>query len=140
LVDSLITKQVDDILLKYYGCPITKLNIYETGEYISFWLPATYSVLDEMCETEFNDFDKSCFDPPEFLKDAFSEIPINAQIFMYQHDPKKIISYQNIKQMFIKLILPQQYAFRPSYEKLYIPDHIKAISLPYFGRPIYLKN
>lgn len=140
LVDSLITKQVDDILLKYYGCPVTKLNIYETGEYISFWLPATYSVLDEMCETEFNNFNKCCFDPPDFLKDAFSEIPINAQVFMYQHDPRKIISYQNIKQMFIKLILPQQYAFRPSYEKLYIPDHIKAISLPYFGRPIYWEN
>ncbi len=140
LVDSLITRQVDDILLKYYGCPVTKLNIYETGESISFWLPATYSILDKKCEKEFNNFDKSCFNPPDFFKDVFSDIPINAQIFIYQHDPRKIISYQNIKKMFIKLVLPQLYVFRPSYEKLYIPDHIKAISLPYFGRPIYLKN
>lgn len=133
-VAALICKQIDDLVKEYYGCAVTKLNLYETGEHVSFWLPSDYPLLDSAYLEEFKKFDKSCFVPHEFLVEELEDLPDNAEIFLYQHKPQKIVSFDCMKRVFIQLVIPQLFAFRPVSERLYIPDYIKRISLPYFGR------
>lgn len=134
---ALIFGQIDNLVKEYYGCSVTKLNLHETGGHISFWLPENYLFLDSAYLEEFENFDKQCFTPPDFLLDVLKDIPDNARIFLYQHKPQKIISYKCMREMFIRLVIPQLFAFRPPSERLYIPDHIKGITLPYFGRPLF---
>lgn len=135
---ALIFGQIDALAKKYYGGTATKLNMYDAGGYVSFWLPADYTFLDEACAEEFKNFDKSAFTFPDILEAELAEIPENARIFLYQSQPRKIISYENMKRMFIRLIIPQLLTLRPAFERLYIPDHVTKISLPYFGRPLHI--
>ena len=124
-------EQLDVLVAKYYGCPVTKIDLREAGGSVSFWLPGNYEFLDSVYSAEFGKFDKHCNSSPYCYP-----VQKNAEIFLYQHDPQKIMPFENMRQMFIKLILPQLFAVRPEFERLYIPDHISAITLPINGRTL----
>lgn len=57
---------------------------------------------------------------------------------MYQSKPQKIISYDNIKKIFLELILPQQFLFRQDGFRVFIPDFLTTMTLTYYGRNHYV--
>jgi hypothetical protein len=128
---------VNDLVSKYYGCRVTKLNLGEGDGMTRFWLPENYNFLEKEYQAEFLAFDKSYLEMPAIFRDYCEKITDNSQIFLHQHKPKKIMPYDTMKKMFVELILPQHFAFRRIGEKIYIPDYIDKISLPIFGRTMY---
>ena len=134
---ALIWGHINDWVTKYYGCKITKLTIGEGKAMSKFWLPENYIFLEKNYINEFSTIDKDCFEKPEMLKDYYENIPDNAKIFLYQHKPQRIMTYETMKRMFIELILPQLFAFRRVTDRVYIPDYIDKISLPVFGQRMF---
>lgn len=129
--------QVDALMAQHYGCPVTKLDIHDSNGFTSFWLPADYEFLTDACRAEFERFEKPPIELPEMLRGLEDRVGENAQIFLYQHQPRKILPYENLKKMFLELILPQLFVFRQAHERICIPDHIHAITPPFLGRHLY---
>lgn len=134
---QLIYGYVNDWVAQYYGCRATKLLLGEGNYMMRFWLPENYEFLDDDYNAEFQEFDKTCLALPPIIREDCEKIPDNAQIFLYQHKPNKIMPYETMKKMFVELVLPQQFAFRRPGDRMFIPDYIDKISLPFFGREIY---
>ena len=134
---QLIFGYVNDWVKRYYGCPVTKLNLGEGEAVARFWLPENYSFLDDEYQLEFSAFDKSCYEPHKMIRNYCDELPDNAKIFLYQHNPQKIMSYETMKKLFVELVLPQHFAFRRFAGRVYIPDYIDKICFPVFGREIF---
>lgn len=134
---ALVFGQVDELMAQYYGCPVTKLNIRDSNGSAAFWLPANYEFLTDACRAEFERFEKPPIHLPEMFRGLEDRVGKNAQIFLYQHRPQKILPYENLKKMFLELILPQLFVFRHAHERICIPDHIRAITPPFLGRHLY---
>jgi hypothetical protein len=134
---ALIQGHAMDWIKKYYDCRITKLRVYEGDSFTRFWLPEKYIFLEERYEKEFLLFDRSSYKPPKFLQSYFDGLCDNTKIFFYQCHPQKILPYENLKRMFIELILPQHFAFRSVSERIYIPDYISKITLPVFDSNLF---
>ena len=130
---------VNDWVAKYYGCRVTKLHLGEANlsSKWRFWLPDNYFFLDSVYQEEFAIFDKSCYEVPKILRKYLESLSDNAEIFLYQHTPQRIMPYETMKKMFIDLFLPQQFAFRRKTDRVYIPDYIDKICLPFFGRELF---
>lgn len=137
---AIISGKVESFATEYYGCKVTKLYISDEQEYIPFWLPENFDFLDAQYVDAFSRFDKTKRPVCELFEDTFMELPDNAQIFLYQHQPSYIMPYQNMKEIFIRFYLPQLYAFRTGSERIMIPDYLTSITLPYFGRVLYVKK
>jgi hypothetical protein len=135
---AIIDGYVSGWLRKYYKCRIEKLRIYDEMGFTRFWLPEKYEFLDVIGQNEFNAFDMSCYSPPKMLESYFLELADNAKIFIYQHKPQKILPYENLKNMFIDLILPQHFAFRRVSDRIYIPDYVVKMCLTVFGSKVFL--
>jgi hypothetical protein len=135
---ALINGYVDGWLSKYYDCRLTKLRIYDENGFTRFWLPECYEFLDEGYRKEFSSFDKICYEPYKMLQSYFNELADNAKIFIYQHKPQKIMPYENMKKMFIDLVLPQHFAFRYKSDRIYTPDYVTKICLCVFGNNLIL--
>jgi hypothetical protein len=134
---ALIWGYVGELMCKYYGCRVTKLHINEGDNFTRLWLPENYSYLEERYQKEFQSFNKSSYSPPKTIKPYLDSLCDNAKIFIYQCRPQKIMTYDNMKKMFIDLILPQHFAFRRVSDMIYIPDYLTKVGLPIFGKTIY---
>jgi hypothetical protein len=135
---ALVLGYVNDWIAKYYDCRVTKLHLYEGTNFTRFWLPENYTFLDNNGQNEFSAFNKRCYEIPKTLQSYYENLPDNAKMFFYQHRPQKIMPYDNMKKMFIDLILPQHFAFRYMHDIIYIPDYVTQISLPVFGTTQYI--
>jgi hypothetical protein len=62
----------------------------------------------------------------------------NVKILMYQSCPSKIISYRAMREMFVKFILPQQFLFSKSEERIYLPDYLQNFGFSVGGRTHYV--
>lgn len=137
---AIIAGKVEALTAQYYGCKVTKLYISDGQEHMPFWLPESYEFLDAPYLDAFSQFDKTKRPVSALFEDTFAELPDNVQIFLYQHQLPYIMPYQNMKEIFIRFYLPQLYAFRTGAERILIPDYLTSITLPYFGRVLYIKE
>jgi len=137
---SIINGEVERVIKEYYGCNVTKLFLSDGQEQIPFWLPETYSFLEQRYLEAFARFDKSVRTQIELFEDIFADLPDNAQVFLYQHRPEYLMPYDNMRELFIRFYLPQLYAFRIGTERMMIPDYLTSLSLPYFGRVLYISE
>jgi len=131
---------VGNLLSDYYNTNVTKISINDSAIPSRFFLPDNYEFLDNNCKVEFDEFlkTKRHLTQPTVFYDYFDSVFDNAMIFRYQSHPQKIISYENLKKMFIDLILPQQFLFRELGLRSYIPDYVKIMTLPIYGRNLYM--
>jgi hypothetical protein len=122
---------------KYYGCKAPLVYLSDGDKYNKFkvFLPETYSLLEGRCEAEYNAFDKSGISIPPLFEAYVAELPENSKISLYQSYPRKIISYERIKQLFLDMVLPQQFFF-PRGQRIYIPDYITTMALSFIGREV----
>ncbi|MDR0918133.1 MAG: hypothetical protein LBM93_02625, partial [Oscillospiraceae bacterium] len=126
------------MLKDYYQCTVTKLETVSDMILIHFYLPSNYEFLDELCKNEFNYFDKSSVHLSEFEKVYLDSVAENTKILMYQNCPSKIISYQAMRDMFVKFILPQQFLFSNPEERIYLPDYLQNFGFSVSGRTHYV--
>jgi hypothetical protein len=124
---------------KYYGCKAQLIYLSDGDKYNKFkvFLPETYPLLEWQCEAEYNVFDKNGIIIPPLFETYATEIPENAKILLYQSHPQKIISFEKINQLFLDVILPQQFFF-PRGQRIYIPDYISTMALSFIGREIIM--
>jgi len=129
-----------DVLQNYYQTELTKIDVSEGVNWTRFYLPDTYTFLDDTCQSEFNVFNKDAVQLHPMLRSYYKQLSENAKIFLFQSCPQNIISYDNIKKMFIELILPQEFLFSPIGERVYIPDYLVKLGSPLTGRNMVIKS